>query len=525
MTSSVAERGLLLLILLTAAALRLWHIGFGLPALNDPDEPLFVMTALDMLRDGTMNPGWFGHPATVLLYALALIFVAVGSAGFLIGRWDTADGFVSALYAHPEMAILPMRMFIAACGVACVYLTYRIGRRTIGPRAGLLAAALLAGNALHMEYSQIIRTDMLASVFMLLCTLYALRVAETGRGRDQMLAGAMAGLACATKWPAAVVLANALAAAAMRRSPRLAAIALASAAGALIAASPFLILDYPTVLRDLGGEARPVHLGATGGSPLDNLGWYLGQVLVPTFGPVGVALVLAGVPLAVWRRWGGPVLPGALAFLIAIVAQALVWERWAVPLLPFAALLAALTCARVAERLPRRAGPVAAAATLLALLVPALIASHDRARMRADDTRQAATAWVRRHVPADASILIEHAGFDLLDRRGALLFPLGTAGCIDVHRALSGKPQYRSAAQARSGRAIVDLGNLPAERLPGCRADYAILSHRARYAAEPDRFAAELGRYRTYARHGRVVATFAPVPGRRGGPVVEIVRF
>ena len=53
---------LLVLILLAAAALRLHGVDFGLPALNDADEPLFVMNALDMLRKGTLNPGWFGHP-------------------------------------------------------------------------------------------------------------------------------------------------------------------------------------------------------------------------------------------------------------------------------------------------------------------------------------------------------------------------------------------------------------------------------------------------------------------------------
>jgi hypothetical protein len=33
-----------------APALRLWHLDFGLPSRNDPDETTFVRTALDMLE-------------------------------------------------------------------------------------------------------------------------------------------------------------------------------------------------------------------------------------------------------------------------------------------------------------------------------------------------------------------------------------------------------------------------------------------------------------------------------------------
>jgi hypothetical protein len=39
------------------------------------------MTALDMLREHRLDPEWFGHPATLLLYVLALIFVLVGMIG------------------------------------------------------------------------------------------------------------------------------------------------------------------------------------------------------------------------------------------------------------------------------------------------------------------------------------------------------------------------------------------------------------------------------------------------------------
>jgi hypothetical protein len=141
-------------VLLLAAGLRLASVGFGLPALNDPDEPLFVMTALEMLRDHTLNPGWFGHPGTTTLYGLALTSYLAAATGIVAGRFADAHAFVSAVYADPGIIFLPGRLLIVASGVVCVWLTYRIGTRIADRRIGLLAAFFLAINAVHIQYSR-----------------------------------------------------------------------------------------------------------------------------------------------------------------------------------------------------------------------------------------------------------------------------------------------------------------------------------------------------------------------------------
>ncbi len=197
--------GLCLLILMAAALLRIDGVGFGLPALNDPDEPLFMSTALEMLAGPTLNPGWFGHPGTITFYSLMLVMALVGGLGVLTGRFADFDAFAAAVYADPGVLFLPARLLMVAFGVTCVWMTWRLGKRLGGERLGLVAAAILAVNAVHIEYSQIIRTDMQASLFMLLCALSALAIARDGRRRDYLLAGIFAGLACATKWPAAVI--------------------------------------------------------------------------------------------------------------------------------------------------------------------------------------------------------------------------------------------------------------------------------------------------------------------------------
>lgn len=523
---------LLGLILCAAVGLRLWHVDFGLPALNDPDEPMFVMIALDMLRDQRLNPGWFGHPATTLFYALITIIMAVGLSGQMTGRWMDADGFISALFADPGIIVLPARLFIVLCGVLCVYLTYRIGARAIGRRAGLIGAALLAANAVHIELSQVIRTDMMAGVLMLASTCFALKIAEDGRIRHHIIAGMFAGLACATKWPAMLVLANPFFATLLcahrdRRALLLLPIAPIAALSALLLASPYLLLDAATVMRDLGGEARPEHLGATGQGLFRNLLWYLEKPLAGSFGLVGMGLALIGLLIAPFRapRLTWAALPGAMIFLFAISGQALVWERWTVPILPVVALCIAIAIDQISVFPRGRLGHVAAAAMLAGLLIPMGSTLFERKAMRAEDTRQLATSWVKRNLPPGSSLLIESAAFDLFFRSGNILFPMGSAGCVDIRRFVAEKPTYTRAGGLREGRAIVDIGNVAPELLASCAADYAILTHYERYAADGERFAPQLQVYRSLLRDSKVRAIIRPQSGAIGGPVVHIVQL
>src|SRR5437868_6505920 len=72
-----------------AVVLRLYQIGFGLPGLYDPDEPLFIVMGAGLLTRGTLNPHWFGHPGSTTIYLTALIQALVFLTGWLSGRFAT----------------------------------------------------------------------------------------------------------------------------------------------------------------------------------------------------------------------------------------------------------------------------------------------------------------------------------------------------------------------------------------------------------------------------------------------------
>ena len=526
----------LVVVLAIALWLRLDGVRWGFPALYDPDEPVFEMTALHLFRDQTLNPGWFGHPGSTTIYTLAAINAGVLGWGHLTGVYPDAHALAAAAYLDPGVIFEPGRLFIVFCGVACVALTFVIGRALGGQAVGLLAAALLALDPTHIHYSQIIRTDMHASVFLLGAMAFTVAVARRGRMRDYALAGVFAGLACATKWPAALVIASPLMAGLLRmerdtwrRDARGMLLAVGTMAAATVLASPYLVIDHATVVRNLTGELAPAHLGATGHGWFGNIAWYAANPLAHSVGWLGIALAVVGAMVACRNRAAAAAMAGPVVFVAAIATQQLVWARWIVPVLPAIAILVALGLVWLTGQARRLAGVWPAgllAAGLLALvMVPMAARGQADAAERHTDTRALATAWLHAHAAPDASVVFEHGGVDLMHSRWTLLFPVGEAGCLDVRKLLGGQIRLTRVDTLRRGSAILDIGAVTMDKIDTCRADYAVLTNYDRYVAERASFPEQMTRYDRLLAGAAVVARFVPVTGEVGGPVVTVARL
>lgn len=522
-----------------ALLLRLRGLAFGLPALLDPDEPIFVLLGLKLLHNHTLNPGWFGHPGSTTIYMLALAEAAVYISGHLTGRFHDPGAFVSAIYSDPSVVFLPGRIVVLLSGLACVWLTWRLADRLFGQRVGLLAATLLAIDPLHIRYSQIIRTDVQASMFVLLTLLAALGIVRRGKARDYILTGIGVGLACATKWPAVTVAVGGLGAWWLRwqdhpeeRATLPGKLALFAIVGlvALFAASPYLLLDYRTVLANLHGEGRLRHPGATGAGPLGNLWWYTSGPFVDAIGAPALALVGGGLTFAASRSrsFRYVLVPTMGIFLLSISVQHLVWERWVVPLLPLLAIVEAYLAVALVDQLIRKAeshsvvAMVGITAIAVALALPPILTGNAQAAERSTDTRSLATAWARIHIPPRSSVVIEYLGFDILSQPWLILFPAGDKGCVDVRRNLAGHIEISTIDGWRGTRPVVDLGNTTPQLLSSCRADYLIISNWDRYRSESSVYSAELATYSALTARGEQVAVFRPKSGMIGGPVVRI---
>lgn len=527
---------LIAVILLVGLILRLVNIGFGLPAMYDPDEPLFVLKAFHLIDKHTLNPGWFGHPGTTVIYLLALIDVVVALVGLGSGAFATLPQFAAAVYAHPGLIFVPSRIAMALIGVGTIWLSFLVARRLFDERVASVAAAFLALNAVHIAWSQIIRTDIPCSLFMLAALLFAIRSGQEGRLRDTVYAALFAGLATATKWPGSTVMIAVAGAAfhlwrADRDVPALVrrlAVATAALIGGVFIGSPYILFDWQTVIGNVSGEVASGHLAHSGHGFLSDLWWFLNAQIAGSMGWIGLGLTLAGLVLIARRPLArATLLPAAVLFLILISAQQQIWSRWITPILPMLAIAAALTTVTAGRWLAARAAPawrtaVTPLVTALALL-PSLAGAVTGAQERADDTRGRASAWAIAHIPAGSTVVVEQLALDLRPQPWRFLFPIGEAGCVDGRQLLQGGVKFETVQKARRGSAIVDLGNVADDKLETCRADYAILTYYDLYLTEDKAFPDEIGRYRKLIGSGRTMALFRAPAQFAGWPSVRIV--
>jgi uncharacterized membrane protein len=187
---------------------RAWGIGFGLPYLYHPDEPLAVDAVIHMVRNGDLNPHAFGYGS--LFYDLnALAYAAYYLAGQLLGIFRTPLDLPHLQYLAMGVgrAILPTEMLVGRgvsllAGVLCIPLVYVLGKRLSGRGVGLLAAALVALSPTLVLHSQYVTPNALVTLMSLAALLTLVRLTPQARWQDFALAGIGLGAAIASKYNA-----------------------------------------------------------------------------------------------------------------------------------------------------------------------------------------------------------------------------------------------------------------------------------------------------------------------------------
>jgi hypothetical protein len=516
-------------ILLGGIGLRLYGLDFGLPFLYDPDEIHQVTRANHMLGSGDFNPHWFGHPGTVTLYSLALSFAAYSGLALSLGWFDSVAQIKTSFLQDPSDFFYLGRLVMVVFGGATLALTFAVARRLANPWVALLAMALLAVMPLHAHYSQLIRSESQVTFLILASLWFALSVAERGLWRDYLLAGMFLGLAVATKYPAvmmAVAISVAHGAGAVARGggifsrfPRLLGAGAASLVGAFIG-SPYLFLDFATVLDDVASEARSYHLGHTSEGFLQTLAWYLMVPLRDSLTVFGLGMAAVGIWACIRsaRRaaWVLPVFP--LVFVIFLAGLNLVWARWTVPMLPFVAILAAMGFGWLVQRLPPGIPPAVrlpGAVLIGALWLSApLAATLVQGRMLAnDDTRTIAWHWIVANVPEGAKLLVERYSPQLPNGRYRL-FGVEN-GQIVPFESLQGYVIPVAVVGHLRDPALLYTSGM----------DYVVLaSDYDRRLGEADYYARDLEIYRYIFDRFERVFEIQPQPGLRRGHPVQVYR-
>lgn len=334
---------LLAVILLGAGTARFLRSYNGLPYLHVFDEPQTANTALQMMKNGSLNPQFFNY-GSLLIYAN--LGVDVAHYAYKMTRQDELDALRSLdqleigpwgpwpatgdnrwYVSHPSF-YLWNRWLTAILGTGIVALTFVLATRVANVWAGLIAAAFLAGLRHHVLHSSMITTDVPASFFALLSLVLSLAYLEQRKLGWILGAAGLAGLAMGVKYNSVYVMLIPLAIAALqawnhpgrRRLWLLPAIPLVTG-GAFLLVSPFALIEFPTFLRQAFFEVYHYTVAGNGVASvepgLQHTFFQIAHVIL-NIQFLGLILTLIGLPLLLKTpagRWA--LVLGALSLLLA----------------------------------------------------------------------------------------------------------------------------------------------------------------------------------------------------------------
>jgi hypothetical protein len=403
-----------LVVLLTLVSLSRWPaVWYSYPFEGFVDEPYLVEFAYAMARDADPNPHFFNY-GSLSFYLCAALYLVADLCGThpLDAEHPSPDHFVLA------------RMLVLVLGTLAVPATAEIGRRLVGPVAGLAGACFFAAAPLYTTFSYMATVNPALACWSALAGVAAVLVYTRGRTLDYVLAGVLAGMTVGTKYvgfSAGLVLVAAHFLAprnGARRGWRPLLIAGGLVPVVFLLTSPFVLLDLETFLKDLArtGEVYNLENAWEFHQSQGDHSWGDIARRMTFRGYRWAPMLLAGVG-ALWLSWKD----WRKALLLAL-SPLVVWlflgsykvffPRNLMGALPYLALLSG--CGVHAVFVAARRFAPAPAAALVALGVFGWALSNPltdtvdtvQKALRVD-TRRAALEWVTGNVPKGARILRE----------------------------------------------------------------------------------------------------------------------
>ena len=382
----------LVAVLALAALLRCTGLSWGLRHAPEWDEALFVRSVAEMLRNQDLEQRFYLYPGLFLHLLRAALM------------WLSPESLDSG------RAYLVARGVVVAFSVLSVGLAYRLGSALVSPRAGVVAAFLLAISPVEITTAHMVRPDVVLEAFALMALL-SLRLGRP-EPRSDAFAGAVLGASAAVKltgvalWPSLAVdrwLSPG------RRVQGLVVAGLAAVA-LFVAATPDLLshpAEFVAGFRLQWGYHRP---GVPAGSLSESsLPFYL-RTLWGGLGPAACLFAAVGL----WetrqrpRTWA-PIAVFPLALLAILLSSHVHWSRLILPCFGALSVIAGRGFETVAQRLPR----VAWAVLLAGSLTPVVTTAWYLQRVSRPGTRDRALDWIAAHIPQGGSVLTSVEGLGL----------------------------------------------------------------------------------------------------------------
>ena len=412
-------------ILLLAAALRIWGIGWGLPNARHyfsyhPDETVVLgaATRIDFLS-GQLDPGFYNYGS---LYIYLTAFAILLGSGWGLINIPSKDLLSPEHIAEFAKMYLAGRWVAVLLGIATVYLTYRLGSRAYGRRVGLLGALAMAVMPIHVMHSKFLAVDVPATFFVTLSLIFAMRILDGQRWKDYLLAGLFAGLAAATKYNAGLVIVGPIVAHFLADKSKPAGRILSGklvsmlgiTVGGFLVGTPGVFLNWDKFSHDFAYEV--IHVRTGHGMVFAGTGsGYLFHYISSLWYGMGIpflAWATAGFIYAVVKRRSADLVlfSFVLVYYGVIGAAQVRFARYIIPLTPVLALFGArflvdalVSKDKTGNQRWRNAGWLSAAVGAFVLTLFFSI-SIDALCVH-EDTRDIAADWIHSNVPYGSSIM------------------------------------------------------------------------------------------------------------------------
>ena len=401
------------------AALRFAGVTYGLPYTYRPDEPTGAIIALRMVKQGDLNPHWFGYPG-LMFYINALVLMIV--------NWFAPMQYPEIITMGVGYLATPTLFFVtrgmtALFSAGAIVLTWLIARR-LHPNVAWLAALFVALSPTGVTTSFAFTPDAYALFFLLLSFWGTVRLLDDPHVKNYVIAGIGAGLAIASKYNAGLIVLPLIAAHFWRfgfQGLRRKEIYVAGIASALafFALNPYAIFDFQNFYQGLliGPYQYSVegHVGQEGNA----FQWYLGYLYA--FEGADMLIAILAFLVALQLRQRAEILMGAFAliYFLAVSQLRIRNERTILLIVPFFAMLASGLLTRLADTRTKRF--VIGVFVVLLLITPAQKSFASVAQFARPDLREEARTWLAANVPEGSRLAVE-AYAPYLDTRRWVLF-------------------------------------------------------------------------------------------------------
>jgi 4-amino-4-deoxy-L-arabinose transferase-like glycosyltransferase len=420
--------GALLAVIAIGLALRLWAIGYDLPNIYHPDEPVGLRQALMMLHTGDPNPHFFGY-GSLFFYLNALADLVYYLLGKAIGTFERPTDIAAvktlalgvARSSQPGQVVANRLVSILA-GTLCIPVAFGVGRRLGGAPTGLLAALFVAVSPTLVLHSVFVTPNSLAALMALLTLLFLLRLEPSSRWPAFAAVGVALGCAIASKYNDAALGLSCLLALLLLfgrsawRKPHGYVVA-AAATLTFVVVTPYAVLDARSFLGDTLFHLRYYRV-ASHPSMAGNAPAFYALYLLQTHGALAyVGLGMVGVYL---RRRSPPGLilaSFAVPYLVYISTLHLRSDRTVMLVVPVLLIMAAEALVLAWWRCDALPGWRRLAARWGIACFVALSTGYMAGRttvqawtMTTPDAREVARKWIVDHVPLGAGIAAEWYG-------------------------------------------------------------------------------------------------------------------